>query len=376
MARAEDIYERIVQGGEKAIDDFIQTRASEELFLDFKRSADNGSGTRLKDNDRNNLARAIYGFGNSEGGVLVWGVDCRSDQTDPADVAKVKCPLADAARFKSLLEGAVSGCSVPVHSGVKNHAITTTGTAGFVVTLIPASLCPPHQVPGEGKYYIRAGSSFVPAPHQVLAGMFGRRPQPELICVFIVLPLEVLPAHLEASTPASAPVLRLKWAYLLKNKGGVTAREVYVNANVLEVPGELEVDLGNVAQSGWECRCTGSGFYSTVSPLSFRLTPQSSIYTLQMALTLTMPVQSGLRIEVIQGCEGAPPRKYEHRQSREEIERQYAALYDEHARGSLLTQARGDDFIRSLLKADIPSEAGAPSSTVTTPVESVQEFLQ
>ena len=48
--------------GEQAIDGFILERQSEELFLDFKRSSDNGAGDRLSDRDRDNLAKAISGF--------------------------------------------------------------------------------------------------------------------------------------------------------------------------------------------------------------------------------------------------------------------------------------------------------------------------
>jgi hypothetical protein len=47
MGRAEDLFERIRNEGESAIDFFIETQQSEELFLDFKRSADNGAGRKL-----------------------------------------------------------------------------------------------------------------------------------------------------------------------------------------------------------------------------------------------------------------------------------------------------------------------------------------
>ena len=39
MGRAEDIFNRICEKGEVAIKDFINDRQSEDLFLDFKRSA-------------------------------------------------------------------------------------------------------------------------------------------------------------------------------------------------------------------------------------------------------------------------------------------------------------------------------------------------
>jgi hypothetical protein len=104
MGRAEDLFDRIRAGGVSAIEEIIEDRTSEELFLDFKRSGNCGKGKRLKDDDRNNLAKAISGFGNSEGGVVIWGVDC-SRMKDGADVAQAKVPFEDPKRFVSWLEG-------------------------------------------------------------------------------------------------------------------------------------------------------------------------------------------------------------------------------------------------------------------------------
>ena len=132
MERSRDIYERIVAQGKQSIEDFIIQRKSEELFLDFKRSSNNGIDQRLSDNDRNNLAKAISGFGNSEGGVIVWGVDCSKDK-DGADVAKCEVMLNNPVRFASLLQGAISGCTIPPHSTVENHVIQVDFEKGFVV---------------------------------------------------------------------------------------------------------------------------------------------------------------------------------------------------------------------------------------------------
>ena len=122
MGRAEDLFNRIVKEGEKAIDDFITDRQSEELFLDFKRSADDGKGKKLHDTDRGNLSKAISGFGNSEGGVVVWGVDCRNDAAQ-GDVAQYKVSIENPQRFVSRLEGAVSGCTIPAHPHIQHHPV-------------------------------------------------------------------------------------------------------------------------------------------------------------------------------------------------------------------------------------------------------------
>ena len=76
MGRAEDLFKKIVEQGIEAIDELIENQKSEEFFLDFKRSSNAGSDTKLSDDDRENLARVISGFGNSEGGIVVWGIDC------------------------------------------------------------------------------------------------------------------------------------------------------------------------------------------------------------------------------------------------------------------------------------------------------------
>jgi hypothetical protein len=110
LNRAQELFQRLIKGGEKVIDELIADRTSEELFLDFKASPDNGAGAKLAHTDREKLAKAISGFGNSEGGVIVWGVDC-DRLPDDGDVARAKRPIKNPRRFKSWLEATVSGCN-------------------------------------------------------------------------------------------------------------------------------------------------------------------------------------------------------------------------------------------------------------------------
>ena len=192
MGRAEDLFEKLKAEGEAAIDQMIVDRESESFFLDFKRSSDAGAGRKLSDTDRRNLAKATSGFGNSEGGVIIWGVDCSEapHEGDHADVARAKFPIADVDRFKSWLEGAVSGCTVPPHPAVEHLAVKIgEGPSGYVASLFPQSTSMPHQIilniKEQYRYYIRAGSDFVPAPHGLLAGMFGRKPQSNLVYQYL-----------------------------------------------------------------------------------------------------------------------------------------------------------------------------------------------
>ncbi len=145
MGRAEDLFDRLRRRGETAIEELVAERETEELFLDFKRSSDDGRGTRLSNTDRNNLAKAISGFGNSEGGVVVWGVDCSRD-IDGADVAKAKLPITNVKRYRSWLEGVVSGCTIPPHTGVEHDIIPTADGDGYVLTCVPHSNSAPHHI--------------------------------------------------------------------------------------------------------------------------------------------------------------------------------------------------------------------------------------
>jgi len=132
----------------------------EELFLDYKQSATILPGRTLHNDDRKNLAKAVGGFGNSEGGVTVWGVDCR--HTQRGDIPTGPVPISDPIALKTLFDGAIGGLTLPAHSGVENLAVINQGSAdGFVITYVPAGFHVPYRTlyPRE-EYYIRQVSMF------------------------------------------------------------------------------------------------------------------------------------------------------------------------------------------------------------------------
>jgi hypothetical protein len=299
LGRPEEIFEKIVKDRELAIDEFVLVRQSEELFLDFKRSSDNGSGKLLSQNDRENLAKAISGFGNSEGGIIVWGIDCSKD-ADGADVAHTKVPLENPKRFRSWLEGVVSGCTVPPHSGVRHHDILLGESGkGFVVTLIPKSNAAPHQTVGKLQYFMRAGSSFAPVLHGVLAGMFGRRPQPE---VYI---------HYTVGSPkfdVTDNSLTIQQGYVLVNRGPGIARDLFASVWALSLPGSncgFSFDMPD--RLNWTGMMSFGRHISVVGKSEIRLPPRSQLEPIVMELKLAPPFDTQLSISGICGCDQAPP---------------------------------------------------------------------
>jgi hypothetical protein len=299
MERAEDLFNRIVRDGEAAIDAFILDRQSEELFLDFKRSADDGKGTKLHERDRQNLAKAISGFGNSEGGIIVWGVDCRDDGAR-GDVAQCKVPIEDPKRFLSRLEGAVSGCTVPVHSQIRHHAVDSgISNIGFVATYIPKSFLAPHQTVNGCQYFMRAGSNFSPVPHAVLSGLFGRPPQPFLFHNWVY----ALP---EIKVDKS---VHLSLTFALVNGGPGIARELYVNVRVFRPDGSSRLLYKPLDEQNWSGKVALGHMFNMFSKDSYRLAPGAVAEPVSIELYLLPPFTSKLVYEITFGHQNWPMRK-------------------------------------------------------------------
>ncbi|MEN3369385.1 MAG: hypothetical protein V7609_1528 [Verrucomicrobiota bacterium] len=316
MNRAEDLFEKLTAGGEAAIDALISARKAEELFLDFKRSADDGIGRSLHDIDNKNFGKAISGFGNAEGGVVVWGVDC-SKTKDGADVASTKMPLQDAAAFASRLEGAVSRCTIPAHSGVRSVAITRSlGTDGFVISLVPKSNHAPHQSVSGSQYYMRAGSDFLPVPHGILAGMFGRRPQPDVGLMRIVSFPEI-----------DDTVIHFEVGLAIRNNGPGIARDIFLTVICNSMPcrvGSLAFDSPDL--ENWIVTQSMGVHMSYLSKPLVRLAPDSQIMPSKLQFRISPPFTSDLEIEGKVGCEGAMPHSFRIYNTARNVEHAYKGV--------------------------------------------------
>ena len=159
--------------------DLLSLAASETetLHLDFKEATQGALADKSKRRDFERvLAKAISGFANANGGVLVIGVD---------DKTRTLAPFNELASLEEFVnEQASRLVSFPV-PGIHIRAIPThtDDTKGFVVMLVPASDLAPHRSQKDHRYYRRSGESFVPMEHYEVADMFGRRSFPSLSVV-------------------------------------------------------------------------------------------------------------------------------------------------------------------------------------------------
>lgn len=311
MTRARDLFNRLTKEGESVLDEFIAERTTEQLFLDFKTEPQVGSLVDV-------LGKAVSGFGNSDGGVVVWGVDCR-DGKQLGDVASSKKPIRNPQKFRSELERRLSGSTIPPHPLVK-HAILESSSGdsgGYVATLIPRAPNLPLQHSGRKTYYMRSGSTFEPITHGVLSAMFGRTPTPQLDRHWEI--------HHVTREDQNSNTMLIMSALKVINRGPVIAREPYANINVVNKLGNgCTCRVNPVLNSTWPFSVHGR-LYSTIARETDRLPPGGGIDALNVELSLPARPERALRLECTVGCNNAAPFHFVVHAEPEQI----AALRDE-----------------------------------------------
>lgn len=193
MDNSQKIFDQLLSGKKLEIDRLIAELSSEYLFMDFKcKNANDGAGP-LHDDDRKNLAKALSGFANSSGGVLIWGV---KKEDGKKGVYKL---IINPENFVENLNRATAELVSPYVDGVLHQLLFADESgAGVVVSYIPESDKTPHMAllprNDDKHYYRRVGDSFKVMVHYEIADMFGRRSIPKLeLTIFAKLYAESSP---------------------------------------------------------------------------------------------------------------------------------------------------------------------------------------
>lgn len=143
---------------------------------------------------------------------------------------------------------------------------------------------------------IRAGSDFVPAPHGVVAGLFGHPPHPVVYPNFGVAPAKVLS---DGKVLASASIM-------LVNNGQVVAEDLFVSILFPRVPSngdtlamERKIDWPTTSGVGVDC--------SMISPREVRLAPGGFVTVMAVHLRIDSNIDSDYHCKLTAGCSGAIP---------------------------------------------------------------------
>jgi schlafen family protein len=337
MGRAEDLFARLQQDGEAAVREFVAQRKSEEMFLDFKQAVTKGDS--LDKSDRENYAKALSGFANSEGGVIVWGVDARR-QEGAGDVAQLIVPVQNVPRFVSQLEGETSGATDPAVPHVRHIPVVTTGTDGFAVSYVRQSPHAPHRSPRDQRYYLRTGSSFGVVPHRVLRGMFGHPDAPVITHAFITgTGVKLIP--MDTAVEAAQVYVFVQ----LRNEGPLPARDVYLTTTLVgDLWGGSTVKFSPEKAEGWETPVRDLSQAQMIMAEGRKLPPLSPIRLGALVFEFREPFESEIAVDVVYGHGTSPASQVPIRLDHRKIAVAFGAL-----RGKMATGAQFGQVIREML---------------------------
>lgn len=354
MSRAEDIFQKLIYFGEDALDEFILSMQTEELFLDFKTASSDGKHFKtLHKDDRRNLAKSISAFGNSEGGVVVWGVSCARD-VEIGDVAKAKVKVKNVHRFLSWVENAISGCTVPSHNGVRNHIISVDKNGdGYVATYIPKSEITPLMTTVGSTIYIRSGSNNVPAPYAVIAGMFGKRPQPNIELVFEDKKLEILENIEEdilyPKTIDNPPekYVKISFSVIADNQSNAVAKELYFSCTTKSAGSEYN-KVRFLGYNQMDAISGIAGHFNLVTKPDMRLPPRGKLKFTNMQIILSPFAEDDFCLDGVIGADNAMPKDFRFFLSKNTLRSFVAkALRDEDSTEVLLAEFFSE-FLRNI----------------------------
>lgn len=184
MSQVKQLFNNIISSGLAGLEKMIGFQ-DENIFIDFKRKS-NLNTIGAERSDRDTFSKAISGFSNAAGGIIIWGIDCR--KKDGLDVVQALIPINGVMSFLNDLNAYIPTSIQPLNVGIENQIIWEKESAetGFIVTYIPESDSGPFRSLGDHNYYTRSGNNFIKIDHFMLADMFGKRQRPQLVADYCI----------------------------------------------------------------------------------------------------------------------------------------------------------------------------------------------
>ena len=333
---AHKLFNEVIQQDINYINDAVKDKIAENYYLDFKQTEkEDYTGRRsLYDSDRKNLAKSISAFGNSEGGVMLWGIKTGKDDMD---YASVKAPIKNVSNFLSLLESFVSTLTVPTHPTVSNKIIfeNKSDDIGYIVTHIPKSSQRPFQVVNEKdfRYYIRAGSSSLPAPDNFLRSLFGQEPQPNVFITFAISTAKLY----------EGGIVRMDVGILLYNGGENVSKNINGYVHVGGLGMAIEINKHFVDSFSYYQNPTSGMKVGFVAKQDFILGVEQEVQPLIMHITLQKPItENGIMIKVLVNGTNQASHRWEKIIEKEKLEE----MYDKYIKD------QNYDIVKEILKKD------------------------
>jgi hypothetical protein len=168
------------------LEEWVRTKKEEGLHLEFKTAQ--GQTGQPETQDIKNFAKALSGFANTEGGVIIFGIKTKKTESG-ADCASELPGVPSVRSFAATLDELRMDRTDPPVVGVQVLVVPqpSDSQVGVVLVYVPESHGGPHRVINvkgdkelNDKYYGRSGTITSALPHRHLAAMFAAQPAPVL----------------------------------------------------------------------------------------------------------------------------------------------------------------------------------------------------
>ncbi len=162
-----EITQKLLEGGEAALRNLIGR--AESFELEFK-TKENPNNHILSKNDKRNLGKALSGFSNADGGVVVFGIETK--RKEHQDSAHELRPIEGITRFKSEVDGRLGELLRPANPSIATYAVPCADNPdrGYLLIDIGRSEFRPHMsmAPDHQKYFRRSVEGTLIMDHSLI----------------------------------------------------------------------------------------------------------------------------------------------------------------------------------------------------------------
>lgn len=165
---AKYLFEQLNKYGK--IEELVADGESEYLLIECKAP----TVTKLNRDLKAKLGKAISGFANSEGGLVLWGVETDNHSHSGLDLMTQITPIPNIERFVRGIQNAIPTLTTPGITSFDNRVLKKKkhDSKGIAVTLIPKTSWGPVRTNTDEQFYFRSGDQFVTAPYELIKRLF------------------------------------------------------------------------------------------------------------------------------------------------------------------------------------------------------------
>lgn len=162
--------------------DLIADGETEGVHLECKAP----STPRITKEARAHLSKAISGFSNTAGGVIIWGISTTKQAHSGLDILTQIEPLGNAKTFEQQVRSLIPTLTTPpiINFHTKVIKQKSSDTKGVIIAQIPKNIGDPVQSNIDNLFYFRSGDGFTVAPYEMIKRLFSATDSPDLHPVF------------------------------------------------------------------------------------------------------------------------------------------------------------------------------------------------